>query len=143
MIRPRPSAFIGRVSMRTTWTLVEHELRRVLDRDDAFGGGDAPRPSRTSRVDLPAPVPPEIRMFLRCWTASRRKSAICEREHPEAQHVRRAQAVPAEAPDGDGRPVDRRGRDRRVDAAPVAQAQVDHRRRLVDPAPRRASRGAR
>ena len=48
--------------------LIENQLGRVFDGDDAFGRRNGFRQAPRN-VDLPAPVPPEISTFLRSRTA--------------------------------------------------------------------------
>ena len=133
VIRPRPSMLTGRVSMRTTcsWSRISSAVSSIVTMRSVSGIASASAPSS---VDLPAPVPPEIRMFLRARTAMTRNSSISRRERPEAEQVVAPQALAAEAADRDRRTVDRHRRQRRVDAAAVGQAQVGHRRRGVDAA---------
>jgi hypothetical protein len=111
--------------------LLELELGRVLDRDDALVAGDEPD-SAFSVVVLPAPVPPETRMFMRPSTHARGRNAAGG-PGPEGDEVRHRVRVRGELPDREHRPVDRDRRDDRVDAGAVGQAGVDVGLRLVDP----------
>ena len=48
--------------------LVELQFGRVFDGDDSFAVGNVRRQAHSRNVVLPAPVPPEIRMFNRAFT---------------------------------------------------------------------------
>ena len=132
-MRPRPSMLTGRVSMRTTcsWSRLSSAVSSIVTMRSVSGIASASTPSS---VDLPAPVPPEIRMFLRARTAMTRNSRISGESVPEIQQIVAPQPPPAEAADRERRTVDRHRRKRRVHAAAVRQPEIGHRRRRVDAA---------
>ncbi len=132
-IRPRPSMLTGRVSMRTTcsWSRLSSAVSSIVTMRSVSGIASASTPSS---VDLPAPVPPEMRMFLRARTAKTRNSRISGESVPMVEQIVTPQPPATEAADGDRRTVDRHRRKRGVDTAAVRQAEVGHRRGGVDPA---------
>ena len=113
--------------------LLQLELGRVLDRDDALVAGDeggqgvegrrltGTGSARDEDVELPLDAGGQEVRRLR-------------RDGAEVDQVVHRVRVARELPDGEDRPPQRERRDDRVDAAAVRQAGVHHRRGLVDPA---------
>ena len=128
---PWPSMLGGRVSRRTTW--------RCCSCSSAASSivtmrslSEMKLESALSSVVLPAPVPPETMMFSRAAT-----HALEKIEHRLRQRLRSTRscapdAIRAESPDREHRPVERQRRDDGVDARAVLQPGVDHRAGLVD-----------
>ncbi len=81
MIRPRPSMFAGRVSIRTTcpWSRTNSAASSIVTIRSLAGMASAMAPRN---VVLPEPVPPEIRMFLRATMAARRNCSIAGENIP-------------------------------------------------------------
>ena len=113
--------------------LVEQELGRVLDRDDALGVGDRLAQGRQERRLAGARAARDEHVLALADDEVHEAHHV-GREHAQAQEVIAAQPLAAEAPDRDRRAVEGDGRDGRVDAAAVGQAQVDHRAAHVDAA---------
>ena len=119
--------------------LLQPELCRVLDRDDALVSG-MNEESALSMVVLPEPVPPETRMFSRTCTQARKNSASSRVIDPMPI---RSSIVETDQQGTSGRwASDNWGHERRddhVDTRAVREARVDHRRRFVDAAAERAT----
>ena len=114
--------------------LLQLQLGRVLDRDDALVVGDERATARSSVVVLPAPVPPETMMLMRPRTQASRNLAVDELIVPNstrssawygsAENFRIVSGGPSIASGG----IDR------VDTRAVGQTGVHVRARLVDAA---------
>ena len=137
--------FAGRDSSETTCVLVELELGRVLDRDDALVVGDEAESTFRSVV-LPTPVPPEIEdVQLAAHAAVAGTSTSSRRQRAELRRGRRGrQRVGGELADGQ-RPArsSASGGMIALTRRAVGQAGVDHRRRLRRRGDRRRRRSAR
>ena len=93
--------------------------------------------SALSRVVLPEPVPPLIRMLRRSPTAASSRSRCAGLSVPSSTSSAGPGAAGAEAADRERRPVDRERRDHDVDPRAVGETGVDHRAELVDAAAER------
>ena len=87
MTWPLPSTLGGRASSRTTCSLLELELGRVLDGDDALVVAEDKLDRMLSSVVLPVEVPPEMTMFSRACTQACRKSPMSSVQRVEADQV--------------------------------------------------------
>ena len=83
------------------------------------------------KVVLPAPVPPEMRMLMRAFTARGKHLHHLRRDALQLDQLVGGQRAGAEAADGQRGPVERQRRNDGVDARAVGQAGIDHRRGLV------------
>src|SRR5258708_5781886 len=87
-----------------------------------------------SRVVLPLPVPPEMIIEMRPWTAACNTSAIGNLSAPSSSRRSIENGILEKFADRNQRPVYGDGADRHVDAGAVGQACVNRRRRFVDAA---------
>ena len=114
--------------------LLELELGRVLDRDDALvvrdEGGERVQRRRLTGAGTAGDEDVQLaRARTRRGTAPPRGVSV-----PNVDQVVDRVRVARELPDRQRRPAQRERRDDRVDAAAVGEARVDHRRGLVDAA---------
>ncbi len=94
--------------------------------------------SALSMVVLPEPVPPEMIVVMRAFTAAASTSAICGRIASYLDQLVQVERLLGELADRDQRPVDADRAHRDVDARAVEQARVAQRMRFIDaPADRR------
>ena len=111
--------------------LLELELGRVLDRDDALVVGHERRQGveRRRLSGAGAAGDEDVQLALHAGGEELRGLG---RERAELDQVVHRVRVARELPDRQRRALERERRDDRVDAAAVGQARVDHRRGLVD-----------
>ena len=91
--------------------------------------------SALSSVVFPAPVPPEMMMFSRAFTAASSSIIMPGVSAPLLYQVGGHQLVRAEAADGKQRPVHGQRRDDRIHARAVAQPRIHHGVGLIDAPP--------
>jgi len=114
--------------------LLQLQLRRVLDRDDALVGRDEPGEHVEQRRLAAARPAGDHDVEPRAHDPLEELPDLGD-EGLERKQVVHLKGVDGKATDGQRRPVDRDGRDDGVDAGSVGQARVHHGRGLVDPAP--------
>ena len=134
MTSPRPSMFGGRVSSRHDVRLLELELGRVLDRDDALVVRDERREAVEQRRLAGAGAAGDEDVQPGPDHARAAATTISGVSEPTRTRSSTVSGRPAEAADREHRAVERQRRDDRVHARAVRQAGVDHRRALVDAA---------
>ena len=107
--------------------LLHLQLGCVLDGDDALGVGDRGRERVQERRLAGAGSAGDQDVQLGEHAALQEVDGVgAERSEPD--HLVQVEPLVAELADRDERPAERERRDHRVDAAPVRQAGVDHRR---------------
>ena len=96
--------------------------------------------SALSIVVLPEPVPPEMIVVMRAFTAAASSSRHLRRDRADLDQLVQVERLLGEFADRDQRPVDGDRPDRDVDARAVEQARVAQRLRFVDAAADRRRR---
>ena len=132
-ISPLPSMLGGRVSMRPTCgccSCSSAASSMVIRRSFSEMKAD----SALSIVVLPEPVPPEMIVVMRAFTAAASTSAICGRSAPMSTSLFRLNGFLENLRIETSGPSTAIGPDRDVDARAVEQARVAQRMRFIDPA---------
>ncbi len=111
--------------------LVQLELGRVFDRDDALALGDEARQHVEQRRLAGARAAADERVQPRA-DADFEELEHRARQRADGDEVLGAQALGRKTADREQRAVDRERRDDRVDTGTIRQARVDHRRAVVD-----------
>ena len=130
---PLPSMLGGRDSRRSTWSWCSRSsaASSMVTMRSSCGMNEE---STLSVVVLPAPVPPETRMFRRPRTQPSSRSAASRERESKLIRSSIGVGVLGELSDRQLGAVERERRDDGVDTAAVGQAGVHHRAGLVDAA---------
>ncbi len=111
--------------------LVQLQLGRILDGDDALAFGDEPRQHVEQRRLACAGAPADERVQPRA-DADLEELEHRTRQRADRDEILGPQALGRKAADREQRSVDRQRRDDRVHTGAIRQARVDHRRAVVD-----------
>ena len=126
---------IGRAGFKTHGVrLLQLKFRRILDRDDTFLMGDIGRHGVEERR-LARPGAAGDHDIAPRFHDEAKKLGHLGIDGPKLDQTLHVDRRLGEFADGHKRPIDRQRRNDRVHATAVGETRIDHRLRLVDPAP--------